>query len=79
MKNYLNTLSPEEAQLQEDVHAVFDEVGGPLSMDEIMRQVRHRELQRVVDGLVKEGHAREVEPGKYTFTKTGLERLVRAE
>ena len=79
MNKCLNTLSPDEARLEEDVHAVFDEVGGPLTMDEIIRRVRHRQLQRVVDGLVKEGHAREVELGKYTFTKTGLERLVRAE
>ena len=79
MNNYLSTLSPEEAQFEEDVHAVFDGVGCPLTMDEIIRRVRHRQLQRVVDGLVKEGHARELQPGKYTFTKTGLERLVRAE
>ena len=79
MTSYSTTLSPEEAQFQDDVHAVFDEVGGPLTMDEIIRRVRYRYLQRVVDGLVAEGHATEVQPGKYTFTKTGLKRLVDAE
>ena len=79
MRNKLNTeLSAEEAQFREDVHAVFEEAGGPLTEDEIIERVRCRQLQRLVDGLVEDGHAVEVEPGRYTFSEIGLERLVRA-
>ena len=79
MKHHLNTeLSAEEAQFREDVRAVLEEVGGPLSEDELVERVRCRQLQRIVDALVEEGHAVEAEPGKYTFADTGLERLVRA-
>ena len=75
----MNTMSPvEEAQFLEDVEALFEEAGGPLIADQIVERVRHRELKRIVDALVEEGHATEVQPGRYTFTKTGLERLVRA-
>jgi len=79
MEHPLNSeLSAEAAQLEEDVLAVCNAAGGPLSMDEIIRRTRHRHLQRVVDGLIEEGHAKEVQPGSYTFTKTGLDRLIRA-
>ena len=79
MRNKLNIgLSAEEAQFREDVHAVLEEAAGPLTEDEIIERVRCRQLQRLVDGLVKDGHAVEVEPGRYTFSEIGLERLVRA-
>ena len=75
----MNTMSPaEEAQFREDIETIFEEAGGPLTEDEIIERLRHRHLQRVVDGLVEDGHATEVQPGRYTFTKTGLEQLVRA-
>ena len=79
MKHHLNTeLSAEEVQFRADVRAVLEEAGGPLSEEELVERVRCRQLQRIVDDLVEEGYAVEAEPGKYTFTDTGLERLVRA-
>lgn len=79
MERHLNNVSAaEEAQFHEDVHAVFEEAGGPLSEDEIIKRVRYRQLQRLVDSLVEDGHAVEVEPGRYTFSEIGMERLVRA-
>lgn len=66
MTHYLTALSPaEEAQFREDVHAVLEEVEGGLTMDEVLERVRHREIKRVVDGLVAEGLLEEVEQGSY--------------
>ena len=78
MNNHFNTLRPEEARIREDLDVVLEEAGGPLTKDEIVERVWHRELQRIVDSLVEDGHAQEVTPGRYTFSKIGLQRLVRA-
>jgi len=79
MKNHLNdTRFAEEAQIRDDVHAVFEEAGRPLSEDEIIERVWLRELQRTVDGLVEDGHAVEVEPGRYRLTEAGREWAARA-
>ena len=50
MRQHLNSKSPaEEAQFREDVETVFEEAGGPLTEDELIERVWHRELQRAVD------------------------------
>ena len=77
MKHHLSTMSPEEARFREDVEAVFEEAGGPLSEDELIERVWHRELQRAVDSLVEDGLLMEIEEGHYFPTKKGLERLAR--
>ena len=79
MRQHLNSKSPaEEAQFREDVEAVFEVAGGPLTEDELIERVWHRELQRAVDSLVEDGLLMEVEEGQYFPTKKGLERLARA-
>ena len=79
MKPHLNTeFSPEDAQFREDVEAVFEEAGDPLTEDELIERVWHRELQRVVDGMVKDGLMMEVEKGHYFPTKKGREWAARA-
>ena len=78
MTRYTNALSPaEEAQFREDVHAVLEEVEGGLTMDEVLERVRHREIKRVVDGLVEEGLLEEVEQGSYFPTQKGLQWIAR--
>ena len=79
MTPYLNALSPaEEAQFRQDVHAVLEEVEGGLTMDEVLERVRHREIKRVVDGLVEEGLLEEVEQGSCFPTQKGLQWIARA-
>ena len=74
MEHYLNAeLSAEEAQFREDVHAVLEEAGGPLSEHVIFKRVKHRETQRIVDGMVEDGLMVEVEEGHYSLTKKGRE------
>lgn len=80
MRTHFNNASiVEDAQFREDVHAVFDEAGGPLTEHEILGRVRCRELQRAVDSLVQEGLLIEVEDGNYFPTKKGRERVSRAK
>jgi len=72
MEQHMNGLSSgEEVQFLEDVEAVFEEAGGPLSEDEIIKRVRRRELQRTVHGMVEDGLMVEVEKGHYSLTKKG--------
>lgn len=75
MSNHFDGVSAaEESQFREDVHAVLDQAGGPLTEDEILERVRCRELQRTVDGLVKDGLLIEVEEGQYFPTKLARKR-----
>ena len=79
MTPYVNALSPaEEAQFRQDVHAVLEEAESGLTLDEVLERVRHREIKRVVDGLVEEGLLEEVEQGSYFPTQKGLQWIARA-
>ena len=52
---------------------------GGLTMDEVLERVRHREIKRVVDGLVaEEGLLEEVEKGSYFPTQKGRQWIARA-
>ena len=72
MRRQVISFSPEEeAQFRKDVDAVLEEDGGALTEKEILKRVRHREIQRTVDGMVEDGLLEEVRKGSYFLTQKG--------
>ena len=56
MTRQVISFSPaDEAQFRKDVRAVLEEDGGALTGKEILKRVRHREIQRTVDDTVEDG------------------------
>ena len=79
MRRHVISMGPEEeAQFRKDVRAVLEGDGGALTEKEILRRVRHREIQRTVNGMVEDGLLVEVKKGSYFLTQKGFQWGARA-